>query len=256
MNPGRLTLLVLVLLALVVAGCAAPAAPVAPTDTPDAQPVPATVAPTATPQPPASTAAGEPAPYAAPDEQPSPTPPPDEPAYPDPIEPADNETTAWAPDGVVSSGEYDARATFGQMTLHWSNDAEYLYFALEAPTSGWVGIGFDPDNRMQGANFILGAMVDGIARVTDAYGVSPTGATHPPDVELGGTDDIIASGGSLRDGVTIIEAQIPLDSGDDYDKPLTPGDTVTVILAMGSSSEYNAPHTFRTTGEITLSPAS
>lgn len=160
-------------------------------------------------------------------------------------------TTIWQADGKVSDGEYAHQTTVGAVTVWWSNDAQYLYLAMEAPTTGWVSVGLDPENRMRGANFVFGAVVDGQAQIWDAYGVGPTGP-HPPDVDLGGTNDIVAYEGVEENGVTRFEAQIPLDSGDRYDRPLQRGQRYKIITAVGSADDFDARHSSRATGEITL----
>jgi hypothetical protein len=158
----------------------------------------------------------------------------------------------WQADGVISEGEYAHETTIGDVNLWWSSDAEFLYLAMEAPTTGWVAVGIDPVNRMQGANYVFGAVVDGQAMIWDAFGTAPVGNTHPPDEELGGTNDIVAYAGVEEDGVTRFEVQIPLDSGDEFDKLLEPGGTYAVIVAVGASDSFDARHTSRAVGSITL----
>lgn len=182
---------------------------------------------------------------ATPTEEPAAT---EEPATEAPTESA----AEWEADGVIAEGEYAHEATIGEVRLWWRNDAEYLYLAMEASTTGWISVGLDPENRMQGANFIFGAVTDGEAQIWDAYGTAPTGNTHPADEDLGGTDDIVAYAGVEEDGVTRFEVQIPLDSGDEYDKPLEAGGTHAVIVAVGSSDSFAAPHVSRAAGSITL----
>lgn len=158
---------------------------------------------------------------------------------------------AWNPDGTIGDGEYAHDATLGQVHLWWSNDDEYLYLAFEATTDGWVAVGLDPDARMAGANYLLGAVVGGAAEIRDAYGTAPVGA-HPLDTDLGGSHDIVAFAAVEEGGITRFEVQIPLDSGDEFDKALSPGATYPVIVALGGSDDFGARHVFRTAGEITL----
>ena len=172
-------------------------------------------------------------------------------------EPAATEETTdpmaeWQADGAILDGEYAHEATVGEVRLWWSNDAEFLYLAMEASTTGWISVGLDPERRMEGANFIIGAVAGGEAQIWDAYGTAPVGNTHPPDEELGGTNDIVAYAGVEEGGVTRFEVQIPLDSGDAFDKPLEPGGTYPIIVAVGSSDSFDASHTSRAGGSITL----
>jgi hypothetical protein len=157
---------------------------------------------------------------------------------------------AWQADGVINAGEYAHTSTFGPITIYWSNDDTYLYLALEATTQGWLSIGLDYTRGMAGANYIIGAIIGGQAVVEDNYGTGRD--SHAADTDLGGTDDIIASGGSYTGGVTRVEVQIPLNSGDQYDKPLSRGQTVPVILAVGSGSGLTSMHTFAGYGQIKL----
>lgn len=158
----------------------------------------------------------------------------------------------WKADGIIAEGEYAHEATVGGVRLWWRNDAEYLYIAFEAKTNGWVAVGLDPERRMKGANYLIGILSEGQVKVYDAYGTGEVGATHPADEELGGKDNIVAFAGVQEGGLTRFEVQIPLDSGDPYDKPLKPGEAYTVIAASSGSAQFNAPHTSRSSGQMTL----
>ena len=158
-------------------------------------------------------------------------------------------------DGTIGEDEYPNTTTVGDVQVWWYNDGESLAMALQAPAGGWAGIGLDPENMMQGADFKLAAVLDGETRVTDGWGTAPTGPTHPPDEELGGTDDIEESAVVMEGGATRFEFRIPLDSGDQYDNALEPGNTYPIIVAYAGSDDYNAYHSFRQAGEITLDAA-
>lgn len=169
-----------------------------------------------------------------------------------PGEPEPEMGMAWNADGVVSEGEYSYEADLKGFKIWWSNDAEFLYMALEGKTKGWVSVGIDPENRMQGANYIFGYVVDGTAQIWDAYGTAPTGATHPPDEELGGANHIVAFAGVEENSVTRFEFQIPLDSGDDYDKPLVSGQSYPMIVATGGADDYNGYHSMYAKGDLII----
>ena len=246
MRRSPMYILAFVLLGAILAGCASTQAP------PTATPVPPTetpVPPTATAAPPTATSAPvETAPTATPAEaEPTETPtpvPPTATPVPEPL---------WQADGLIEEGEYAHDTQVAGVTLYWANDAEFLYAALEAPTGGWVSVGFDPENRMQGANYVFGYLQDGQVFVEDMYGARPAGpGSHPPDVELGGNNDILEYGGLEEGGATVIEFKIPLDSGDEYDKTLQPGSSYAVLLAWGAGDDFESYHGGRGAGEIRL----
>jgi hypothetical protein len=154
---------------------------------------------------------------------------------------------------VIGEGEYAHQIEQAGVTFHWANDAEVLYGALSAQTGGWVSIAFDPEARMQGANYVFGYVQDGQTLIEDMYGTQPAGpSSHPPDEQLGGSNDILEYGGLEEAGVTVIEFSIPLDSGDEYDKPLQPGSSYKVLLAWGAGDDLESYHGGRGAGEIVL----
>jgi len=138
------------------------------------------------------------------------------------------------------------------ITLEWRDMGDSLEVVLTAPTTGWVGVGFDPASQMEGANYLLGYVEDNVAEMRDDWG---TGSfSHASDESLGGTSDLTVDGGSESEGETTLEFTIPLDSGDDYDKPLTPGETYTVILASGAdgADDFVSAHQVATSVSIEI----
>lgn len=174
-------------------------------------------------------------------------------AYPGPAagQNGQGQAARWTFDGAITEGEYDGRTTIGPITVYWAHDGQLLYIAAEAETAGWLGIGLDPDDRMQGADFII-AVHDGQPQIWDAWGVGRTGATHPPDTEIGGTFDILEYAVARDGGWLRLEALRPLISSDPNDKSLSPGQVYAIIVGIGSSSAFDAPHVFRGRGEMAL----
>ena len=236
------------LLTIVIAGCAIPPPP---TPVPSIQPssteliVDQSASPTVT---------NEPTPTEEPQPTPTETPEPSATVVPTPTTaPASSEDKPdWVADAVISQGEYTHFADFTGLRFWWRNDANYLYFVMEGDTTGWVAVGFDPERRMQGANFLFGYYAGNQAQLWDAYGTAPTGPNHPPDEDLGGTIDIVTFAGYEMNGITTFEVQIPLNSGDTYDKPLEPGQTYPYIIAMGGEDNFNGFHLKYAGGELVL----
>jgi hypothetical protein len=157
----------------------------------------------------------------------------------------------WKPDGTVGQNEYSrsmvlqspARQGYsgGRMEVSWKNDEDYLYLALKGSTDGWVSLGFDPSEWMKDADMILGWVEGGKAVVRDEYSTGNYGP-HLEDTELGGSDDILASGGRQEGDYTVIEVKRRLDTGDRFDKAFTPGQRISAIWAMGRSDDSEAKH--------------
>jgi len=156
-----------------------------------------------------------------------------------------------AVDGLIDAEEYAHAVEIADVQVHWTNDAETLWVGLESPGAGYVSMGFDPEQRMKGANFIIGYVDDGAVEIRDDFGIAPI--SHGPDVDNGGEENILEAAGREEDGRTVLEFAIPLDSGDPTDKPLVPGETYGVLVAYhGSSDGFGVRHSTRGSGEITL----
>lgn len=180
-----------------------------------------------------------------------------EPAEEPEMEPADEGTSAparatgYSIDGIIGATEYPHSTEIAGVAVYWANDAKYLRVGLDAPGTGYVSIGFDPVRGMEGANFILGYVKDGAAYFRDDFGTEPT--AHMADVDRGGMANIVSSAGAEWTDQTILEFIIPLDSGDEMDKPLVPGNTYAVLLAYHDLQDgFTARHSRRGAGEIEL----
>ena len=167
-----------------------------------------------------------------------------------PIEPG---VAEWAPDGVISVGEYSKNLTLsdGRYAVHWKNDAEDLYMALEGKTEGFVSIGFEPTQGMKDADMIMGWVSGGEATVLDLNSTGIYGP-HPPDEDLGGRNDILEFGGFESDNRTLIEFKRKMDTGDLFDKSFKPGQTVKIIWSISGSDALAVRHNVRGISTLAL----
>lgn len=152
----------------------------------------------------------------------------------------------------VQAAEYDHEVKDKNISFAWKVEGDKLAVKMSAETEGWVGIGFNPVKGMQGANFILGYVKNGKAKIDDDYGVDNN--AHKSDTKLDGTSDVTLIGGTEEGGVTTIEFAIPLDSGDKNDTKIdVNGDTI-VLLAYGAGRDsFLAKHKYRTALKVNLS---
>ena len=160
-------------------------------------------------------------------------------------------TEEWKADGIIGDGEYSRSVLLqapsrqgysgGDLAVSWKNDKEHLYLAMNGSTDAWLAIGFDPLEWMKNADIILASVQGGKAVVLDEYCTGNYGP-HIEDTMLGGSDDILESGGSKSAGRTVIELKRKLDTGDRFDKAFSPGGTVSMIWALSSSSDISLKH--------------
>jgi len=147
---------------------------------------------------------------------------------------------------------YDHEAKVKKMTFNWKIDGDTLAVKLSAQTEGWVGIGFKPSNKMRDANFVLGYVKKGEAKIIDEFGVGTT--KHSSDKKLGGTTDVVLVGGTEEGGVTTIEFTMPIKSTDKYDSVIDTDSDIVILLAYGPDRDsFKMRHKYRTSLKVNLS---
>ncbi|MBP7563086.1 MAG: hypothetical protein KA886_04785 [Candidatus Cloacimonetes bacterium] len=137
--------------------------------------------------------------------------------------------------------------------LQWrTTTTANLEVIISAQTTGWIAVGFGATSAMANANIIIAYVSNGVLNIRDDFGVSQT--SHNSDLSLGGTNNILQSNGTEENGITRVQFQIPLNSGDQYDKVLTPGQNIPVILAKGAnnSDNFTSMHTTVSSGQIMI----
>ncbi|MDE4907034.1 DOMON domain-containing protein [Methanogenium marinum] len=147
-------------------------------------------------------------------------------------------SSTWNSDGVISEGEYAKTLSLngGNYVIHWKFADDMIHFGLETTSPGWAAIGFEPTTRMKDADIILGGAMNGVPYLFDMFSTGPIGP-HPPDTDLGGTYDITEYNAKEQAEGTIVEFSRKTDTGDSYDKILTPGAEITIIWAQADSDE-------------------
>jgi hypothetical protein len=148
----------------------------------------------------------------------------------------------WSADGVIGDAEYDNTADYagGIYHLYWSSDEQYIYMGIKVETEGFVAVGFSTSG-MLGADCVFGFVKDGQASVLDVHLVNYYGP-HPEDTADGGSNDILESGGTEGGGYTTIEFKRALDTGDQYDKAIIPGEDNTIIWSYGTKDVMTDIH--------------
>jgi hypothetical protein len=156
-------------------------------------------------------------------------------------------------DGRIAPDEYSGSLKDDSTGIEffWSHDNVELFAGIKTDSMGWVSVGFDPESAMKGANIIFIALDSGKVLVRDDFGTSAFG--HDDDTALGGNNDITAYAADREDELSIYEFVVPLNSGDEFDKVLTPGKTYGIIFAEKNNGiDFDSKHSTRGSAEIKL----
>jgi hypothetical protein len=113
--------------------------------------------------------------------------------------------------------------------------------ALKGITKGWVSIGFEPSIAMNDSDMIMGAVNGSDVTLLDEYCIGKYGP-HLPDINFGGTEDILMARGKDDGNYTILEFKRKMNTGDRYDKAFTLGQKVPIIWAMADTDSLKDIH--------------
>ena len=155
------------------------------------------------------------------------------------------------PAGAVHGGNYQHSLKIDRISFDWSVVGDTLAVKVAAPTTGWVGVGFNPSDMMKDANIIIGYVKDGKVEISDEFGARVT--QHLPDDKSGGTFNLTVVGGSEVDDTTTLEFTLPLNSGDAKDRVIDPKADTRVMFAYGPDHDsMKAKHGYARTVTINL----
>jgi len=136
------------------------------------------------------------------------------------------------------------------ITFYWKFSKDFLDCRLEASTEGWVAVGFNTSNQLEGTNLIMGAVKNETVIIQDRFIIKP--GLHQSIKELGGSDSILKKMGYEINGSTEISFSIPLSVNDKYHYNLIEGESIFILLAHSTDDDFSHHSRIRKTIKIKL----
>ena len=127
--------------------------------------------------------------------------------------------------------------TVNDMRLTYTLRNDSVDISLEAPTEGWVGVGFNSVNSIVGCDLLLFHVVNQETAVLDMF---VKGVGNPKeDINLGGTMDVKILQGLESNGKTRVQFRLPFQSGDRYDFQHQLDQRFWLILAYSTHDDFS-----------------
>lgn len=136
------------------------------------------------------------------------------------------------------------------MTVRWKIEKELIHIEMEAPTDGWVTIGFNETPSLAGYYLLMGRMRHGKAEVVEHYTNKP--GSYKPIADYGVSSQIIAISGVERENMTQLKFSMPLKKLSKYHKQLSENSKWILLLAYSLDDDFQHHSIMRTSTEITL----
>ena len=136
------------------------------------------------------------------------------------------------------------------MLVKWYHRNSRVHFEMSAPTLGWVTVGFNGQEGMQGAYLLMGRVRNKQAEVAEHFSLSP--GNYRTIADLGEQPLVNEVKGKEENQTTTIRFSIPSSASDAYRKDLSSGNELTMILAFGREDDFQHHSVMRTSELVTL----
>jgi len=136
------------------------------------------------------------------------------------------------------------------MTVRWKIEQEFIHFEMEAPTNGWVAIGFNEASSLPGTYLLMGHIRNGKVEVVEHYTDKP--GSYRPITEYEVASQITAVSGSEIRGKTSLKFTIPTVAASEYHKHLLPNTQWLMLIAYSMNDDFQHHSIMRTSVNIKI----
>jgi len=136
------------------------------------------------------------------------------------------------------------------MTVSWKMEKEHIHFEMEAPTNGWVAIGFNETTSLVGTYLLMGSIRNGKAEVVEHYTEKP--GSYKPITKYGIPNQVNSISGDEKRNLTKLKFSIPISKFSKYHKQLSTETKWTLLLAYSVDDDFQHHSIMRTSMEIIL----
>jgi hypothetical protein len=157
--------------------------------------------------------------------------------------------------GLINSNCMEAQekkntVTQNDMKVSWTYKNDRIFFEMEAPTDGWVAIGFNDQDGMAGTYLIMGNVINGKASVVEHYTISA--GNYKKLSDLGANISVMDVQGVENKQYTKLQFSLPIKSSNKYSKDLSHEKEYIFLLAFSQEDDFQHHSIMRTSEEIIL----
>lgn len=140
--------------------------------------------------------------------------------------------------------------TKNNMTVKWEIEQGLIHFEMEAPTDGWVAVGFNENSSLTGAYLLMGRVKDREPEVVEHYTSKP--GSYKPIVQYGIASQISNISGTEKGNFTRLKFSIPTKAASKYHKELLIDSKWTLLMAYSLDDDFQHHSIMRTSTDIKL----
>ncbi len=136
------------------------------------------------------------------------------------------------------------------MIVRWEIVKKHIHFEMEAPTDGWVTIGFNETTTLAGTYLLMGRIRNGKAEVVEHY--TEKLGSYKPISDYGISSQTNDIAGNEKGNRSKLHFSIPIKKTSKYHQQLSPGTKWSLLLAYSLEDDFQHHSIMRTSVEIKL----
>ena len=147
-------------------------------------------------------------------------------------------------------GQENKSITVEGMTVSWHHEHDRIHFTMEAPTTGWLAIGFNTSQNLSDTYLIMGRVQHNKTEVVEHYVIKP--GVYQPIIELEGKPQVRDIKGSESNEISVISFSLPHDPACSFQKALNKNTPYHLLVAFSREDDFTHHSMMRTTTQIIL----
>lgn len=136
------------------------------------------------------------------------------------------------------------------MEVRWHFQEKRIFFEMNAPTTGWVTIGFNTSKKIKGTYLVMGNVVKGSPNVVEHYTIAV--GNYQPIEALGTESQVKNVQGNQNGKRTFLQFSLPVQPISKYQRNLNKGMSYTLLLAYSQEDDFQHHSIMRTSIHIML----
>lgn len=140
--------------------------------------------------------------------------------------------------------------TKNNMKVSWYFHNNRIFFEMNAPTDGWLTIGFNDTTGTKGAYLLMGRVKQGVPNITEHFTINP--GNYKTIESLGKTVQVKDVSGIENSNYTSIKFSLPQKAASKYQRDLFKGNEYVLIIAFSREDDYQHHSIMRTSVRVKL----
>lgn len=136
------------------------------------------------------------------------------------------------------------------MQVSWKFSNSQIHFQMEAPTTGWLAIGFNTQENMTGTYLLMGKVENNQVTLVEHYTSSP--GNYKPLTAYNVTTSVASIKGMESIHKTNVKFSLPIHPKNKYARELGEGNSYIMTLAFSQSDDFQHHSIMRTAINVKL----